>query len=118
MVKNGKPAPDLFLHAAQEMGAEPANCIVIEDSPAGIAAAKAAGMCVFAFTGALTHASPHSVNRSQHLSPISCLTPCRIWFTLCATERAARAQEQRLVDVQITTRNASLPVFGKTGMGN
>lgn len=51
MVKNGKPAPDLFLHAAHEMGAAPANCIVIEDSPAGIAAAKAAGMCVFAFTG-------------------------------------------------------------------
>lgn len=51
MVKNGKPAPDLFLHAASQMGVEPANCIVIEDSPAGILAAKAAGMCVFAFTG-------------------------------------------------------------------
>lgn len=51
MVKNGKPAPDLFLHAASRMGVEPANCIVIEDSPAGILAAKAAGMCVFAFTG-------------------------------------------------------------------
>ncbi|WP_288426393.1 HAD family hydrolase [uncultured Agrobacterium sp.] len=51
MVKNGKPAPDLFLHAANRMGVEPANCIVIEDSPAGILAAKAAGMCVFAFTG-------------------------------------------------------------------
>ena len=51
MVKNGKPAPDLFLHAAREMGANPGHCIVIEDSPAGIAAAKAAGMTVFAFTG-------------------------------------------------------------------
>ncbi|MNZ72165.1 6-phosphogluconate phosphatase [compost metagenome] len=51
MVKNGKPAPDLFLHAAREMGADPRHCIVIEDSPAGIAAAKAAGMGVFAFTG-------------------------------------------------------------------
>lgn len=51
MVRNGKPAPDLFLHAASRMGVEPANCIVIEDSPAGILAAKAAGMCVFAFTG-------------------------------------------------------------------
>lgn len=55
MVKNGKPAPDLFLHAAHEMGAAPENCIVIEDSPAGIIAAKAAGMRVFAFTGG-THA--------------------------------------------------------------
>jgi HAD superfamily hydrolase (TIGR01509 family) len=51
MVKNGKPAPDLFLHAAREMHVEPANCVVIEDSPAGIEAAKAAGMRVFAFTG-------------------------------------------------------------------
>ncbi|MBB3946220.1 HAD superfamily hydrolase (TIGR01509 family) [Rhizobium skierniewicense] len=51
MVKNGKPAPDLFLHAANEMQMEPGDCIVIEDSPAGIAAAKAAGMRVFAFTG-------------------------------------------------------------------
>lgn len=51
MVTHGKPAPDLFLHAARQMQADPGNCIVIEDSPAGIAAAKAAGMRVFAFTG-------------------------------------------------------------------
>ncbi len=51
MVKNGKPAPDLFLHAARAMQVEPHRCIVIEDSPAGIAAARAAGMTVFAFTG-------------------------------------------------------------------
>lgn len=51
MVKNGKPAPDLFLHAAREMQVEPENCVVVEDSPAGIEAAKAAGMRVFAFTG-------------------------------------------------------------------
>ena len=52
MVTNGKPAPDLFLHAARTMGYQPRNCIVIEDSPAGIRAAKAAGMTVLAFTGA------------------------------------------------------------------
>jgi HAD superfamily hydrolase (TIGR01509 family) len=52
MVENGKPAPDLFLHAAGTMGYAPENCLVIEDSPAGIQAAKAAGMTVFAFTGA------------------------------------------------------------------
>jgi HAD superfamily hydrolase (TIGR01509 family) len=51
MVKHGKPAPDLFLHAAREMHIDPADCLVIEDSPAGIEAAKAAGMTVFAFTG-------------------------------------------------------------------
>lgn len=52
MVAHGKPAPDLFLHAARSMGYAPRNCIVIEDSPAGIRAAKAAGMTAFAFTGA------------------------------------------------------------------
>lgn len=51
MVKNGKPAPDLFLFAANTMNVDPAECLVIEDSPAGIQAAKAAGMRVFAFTG-------------------------------------------------------------------
>lgn len=51
MVERGKPAPDLFLHAAREMAADPAACIVVEDSPAGIEAAKAAGMRVFAFAG-------------------------------------------------------------------
>jgi len=51
MVENGKPAPDLFLHAAAEMGVSPAACLVIEDSPAGISAARAAGMRVLAFTG-------------------------------------------------------------------
>ena len=51
MVKNGKPAPDLFLHAARTMGFPPENCVVVEDSPAGIRAAHSAGMQVFAFTG-------------------------------------------------------------------
>ncbi|MET3614295.1 HAD superfamily hydrolase (TIGR01509 family) [Rhizobium aquaticum] len=51
MVKAGKPAPDLFLHAARQCGFSPANCIVIEDSPAGIEAARAAGMRVLAFGG-------------------------------------------------------------------
>lgn len=56
MVENGKPSPDLFLHAARSMGVEPAACIVIEDSPAGVTAAKRAGMRVFGFTGG-SHAS-------------------------------------------------------------
>jgi HAD superfamily hydrolase (TIGR01509 family) len=56
MVKRGKPAPDLFLHAAASMRADPRDCLVVEDSPAGVAAARAAGMRVFAFTGG-SHAS-------------------------------------------------------------
>lgn len=43
-VVNGKPAPDVFLKAAERLGVPPARCIVVEDSPAGILAAKRAGM--------------------------------------------------------------------------
>ncbi|HWA50472.1 MAG TPA: HAD family hydrolase [Dongiaceae bacterium] len=51
MVARAKPAPDLFLLAAQRMGVDPARCLVVEDSPLGIAAARAAGMKVWQFTG-------------------------------------------------------------------
>jgi len=51
MVENGKPAPDLFLHAARQMGVAHERCLVIEDSPAGIQAARAAGMAVFGYIG-------------------------------------------------------------------
>ncbi|MFE6845753.1 HAD family hydrolase [Streptomyces sp. NPDC057686] len=50
-VGKGKPAPDLFLHAARAMGVEPSRCVVIEDSPLGVQAAVAAGMDVYGFTG-------------------------------------------------------------------
>ena len=50
-VRHGKPAPDLFLFAADRMGHPPGRCLVVEDSPAGIRAAQAAGMRVVAFTG-------------------------------------------------------------------
>ncbi len=50
-VENGKPAPDVFLRAAREMGAPPPDCVVIEDSAAGVTAGKAAGMRVLGFTG-------------------------------------------------------------------
>jgi HAD superfamily hydrolase (TIGR01509 family) len=43
-VERGKPHPDLFLKAAMTLGAEPSNCVVIEDSPVGVMAGKAAGM--------------------------------------------------------------------------
>ena len=51
-VAEGKPSPDLFLFAARAMGAAPKDCLVIEDSVAGVAAARAAGMMVFGFVGA------------------------------------------------------------------
>ncbi|MFC8221341.1 HAD family hydrolase [Streptomyces sp. NPDC057362] len=49
-VGRGKPAPDLFLHAAARMGVAPARCAVVEDSPLGVQAAVAAGMDVYGFT--------------------------------------------------------------------
>lgn len=51
MVSAGKPAPDLFLRAAADMGADPSDCLVIEDSLNGIRAAHAAGMDVWRFVG-------------------------------------------------------------------
>jgi HAD superfamily hydrolase (TIGR01509 family) len=55
-VANGKPAPDLFLHAAATLGADPARCAVVEDSIYGVEAARAAGMHTFAYAGGLTPA--------------------------------------------------------------
>jgi HAD superfamily hydrolase (TIGR01509 family) len=50
-VTNGKPAPDLFLHASAKMGVKPADCVVVEDSAVGVAAGVAAGMKVIGFIG-------------------------------------------------------------------
>src|SRR3546814_20816286 len=51
LVGRGKPAPDLFLHAARALNAAPGACLVIEDSVAGVTAACRAGMTAFGFTG-------------------------------------------------------------------
>jgi HAD superfamily hydrolase (TIGR01509 family) len=57
-VKAGKPKPDLFLHAAAQAGVNPTDCIVVEDSPAGVSAAAAAGMAAIGYVGG-THAAPN-----------------------------------------------------------
>jgi HAD superfamily hydrolase (TIGR01509 family) len=51
MVERGKPAPDLFLYAAEKMQADPRRTLVIEDSISGVRAGKAAGMTVWGFVG-------------------------------------------------------------------
>ena len=53
-VAHGKPAPDLFLHAANRMGVHPAACAVVEDSRYGVEAARAAGMRAFGYAGGLS----------------------------------------------------------------
>lgn len=50
-VAEGKPAPDLFLHAAKRLNTQEKHCLVIEDSKAGLMAAQAAGMAVWRYTG-------------------------------------------------------------------
>ena len=61
-VARGKPAPDLFLLAAREMGFAPGDALVIEDSVAGVAAARAAGMPAIGFVGG-GHAGPDLAGR-------------------------------------------------------
>jgi beta-phosphoglucomutase-like phosphatase (HAD superfamily) len=51
-VPRGKPAPDIFLHAASALGIAPSGCLVVEDSSAGLEAARAAGMRAVAYTAA------------------------------------------------------------------
>lgn len=84
MVARGKPAPDLFLHAAREMRIEPARCIVIEDSPAGINAARHAQMRVFAFTGG-SHAETVA-----HRSLITSLEPTLVFENMAALPAMVR----------------------------
>ncbi|MGE3831459.1 MAG: HAD family hydrolase [Parvibaculaceae bacterium] len=50
-VAKGKPAPDVYLHAAREVGAAPPDCLVVEDTVTGVTAGKAAGMTVIGFLG-------------------------------------------------------------------
>lgn len=59
MVKNGKPAPDIFLHAAKRLGIAPEECLVIEDGIHGIHGAQAAGMEVWAYLGG-SHMTPRA----------------------------------------------------------
>jgi HAD superfamily hydrolase (TIGR01509 family) len=61
-VSQGKPAPDIFLHAAEKMGTPPHRCAVVEDSVSGVTAGLAAGMAVFAFAGGVTDSAQLSID--------------------------------------------------------
>jgi HAD superfamily hydrolase (TIGR01509 family) len=72
MVRRGKPAPDIFLYAAERMRADPADCVVIEDSPFGVEGAVAAGMTALGYTGG-GHSYPgHAERLAGHGAVASC----------------------------------------------
>ncbi len=68
-VGRGKPAPDVFVHAAAQFQADPKDCLVIEDSSAGVRAAVAAKMPVIGFVGG-AHCSPSDADKLQQLGAI------------------------------------------------
>ena len=65
MVVHGKPAPDLFLHAASQMKVEPARCVVVEDSAPGVKAAVAAHMPVIGLSAASHCDANHAVRLGE-----------------------------------------------------
>jgi HAD superfamily hydrolase (TIGR01509 family) len=88
MVARGKPAPDLFLHASAAMGVAPEYCVVVEDSPAGIAAGKAAGMRVVAFTGGSHAKTPGHRETLLRLEPDALFDDMRELLQFVRDEKA------------------------------
>ena len=82
----GKPAPDVFLHAAREFGAEPGETVVVEDSVAGVTGGVAAGMRVIGFTGA-SHTWP---GHGEALMEAGALTVVRRLSNVVRTVEALR----------------------------
>lgn len=116
MVPNGKPAPDLFLHAAAEMGVAPENCLVIEDSTAGIMAARAAGMRVFAYTGGGHFAESGLHGDVEALAPDAIMEDMRALPGLLDLHAAREAgNPQLLVAVDVGTASARAGVVTPGG---
>ena len=111
MVENGKPAPDLFLHAARSMGVAPADCLVIEDSPAGIAAARAAGMQVFAYAGGGHIAAGNVLPQIEAAGPDRIFTDMRQLPLMLAES----GSQPLLVAVDVGTGSARSGVFTADG---
>lgn len=100
-VVHGKPAPDIFLFAADQMGVPPDRCVVIEDSVSGVTAGLAAGMAVFAFAGGVTGSEALSIPGAMVFDDMR---------ELPAALRAHYLLPDRLVHSQVTTANQSPPL--------
>jgi len=83
-VQKGKPAPDVFLQAAEKLGIEPRRCVVFEDAPSGVEAARAAGMRVVGVT--TTHPGGHLEGVDREVARLDELTPDELsdWFSPAA----------------------------------
>lgn len=79
-VKLGKPAPDLFLHAAKRMCVDPKTCIVVEDSPVGVSAAISAGMRAIGFAGG-SHAGSGLGDHLRSLGASAVISDMRVLKT-------------------------------------
>jgi FGGY-family pentulose kinase len=116
MVRNGKPAPDLFLHAAREMGVPPENCLVVEDSPAGIMAARAAGMRVVAYLGGGHIGESGLRPEIEALGPDAIMDDMRALPGLLELHGAREAGEAKLlVAVDVGTASARAGVATPSG---
>lgn len=71
-IARGKPAPDGYLEAARQLGVAPRRCLVVEDAPAGVAAARAAGAAVVAL--ATTHAPPELAGADAIVEDLTAVT--------------------------------------------
>lgn len=91
-VQRGKPAPDLFLLAAQQLGVSPAVCVVLEDAPLGVEAAKAAGMRVIAVPNERTASLPFPVAPDTTVPNLSAAIP---WLLHHGVERSAGMDSRR-----------------------
>ena len=89
-VARGKPAPDLFLHAAARMGTSPPRCVVVEDSVAGIQAARAAGMRVIGFCGGSHCDAGHAARLMDSGAHATCSTAPELGLLLAPTAGAGR----------------------------
>lgn len=73
IVAHGKPAPDIFLHAATQLGVPPARCLVVEDSENGVRAGVAAGMKVLGFIG-----GAHIIDKQAHTARLLALGAAQV----------------------------------------